>query len=283
MPTILITWYFYGLAGLGGWVIIFLISLVVLVYVWLDSLKRSLMAWGWRISAIVLAALILPSVLFRFTVSFSQFSDYIACVIAGSTPGACVNTPLPLGSGSPPLAPYYEIIFYLGFLGCLINLAVAMAYYINFRGLTTPVSVLRPVTVSSNYSGHPQRHMSPPAGAGDSFQQKPISGPAIQRPIKPLADAWLVSQDGRSFQLFLGETSIGRSAENDVYITGDSTISKHHAKITEQSGAFRLIDLGSTNGTRINGHWIKQPVLLEVNDEIQLGDRTIVRFVTAHN
>jgi pSer/pThr/pTyr-binding forkhead associated (FHA) protein len=98
-------------------------------------------------------------------------------------------------------------------------------------------------------------------------------------PQQPPAQAWLASRDGRTYQLYRGETLIGRSADNHIYITDDTTVSKVHAKIVEQNNHFRLYDLGSTNGTRVNGQWVRQPVLLQSNDEIQLGDRTVFRFI----
>ena len=95
----------------------------------------------------------------------------------------------------------------------------------------------------------------------------------------PKVQAWLVTQDGHNYQLNKGETTFGRSAQNDIQIAGDSTISRQHAKIVEQNNHFKLIDLGSSNATRVNDRIVRQPVMLEQNDVVQLGDNTVMRFM----
>jgi hypothetical protein len=45
---------------------------------------------------------------------------------------------------------------------------------------------------------------------------------------------------------------IGRAPSNDVVID-DPTVSTHHASLTKSASGYRLKDLGSTNGTQING------------------------------
>jgi pSer/pThr/pTyr-binding forkhead associated (FHA) protein len=49
----------------------------------------------------------------------------------------------------------------------------------------------------------------------------------------------------------------------------------------EQNGRFRLLDLGAKNFTRVNSHIVREPILLEPDDEIQFGDQTILRFITS--
>ncbi len=66
-----------------------------------------------------------------------------------------------------------------------------------------------------------------------------------------------------------GSLTIGRddSAELTVPFEG---VSRQHAELTVQAGATHLRDLGSTNGTAVNGAEISQ-VVLESGDRIQLG------------
>ncbi|MDH5507658.1 MAG: FHA domain-containing protein, partial [Anaerolineae bacterium] len=113
----------------------------------------------------------------------------------------------------------------------------------------------------------------------------PSAGPTPGRgapppPTKPKAPAWLVASDGRNFQVNLGETTIGRSSKNDIHITGDTTVSNRHAKIIEANGHYKLQDVGSKNGTKVNNRRVRQPVMLDPDDEIQLGDSFKLRFVT---
>ena len=71
--------------------------------------------------------------------------------------------------------------------------------------------------------------------------------------------------------------TLGRSSTNDVPL-GDRTLSRVHAKLETADGKIRLVDLGSRNGTALNGTRIAEPVLLSAGDRIQLGE-TIVDVV----
>lgn len=74
----------------------------------------------------------------------------------------------------------------------------------------------------------------------------------------------------------LGDTVlIGRSADTQVTIP-DKSISRHHARITQSDEGFFVEDLGSTNGTFVNGRRISRK-LLKDGDEIRLR-KTIFRF-----
>ncbi len=69
----------------------------------------------------------------------------------------------------------------------------------------------------------------------------------------------------------LGPVVIGRSPSSDIVID-DPYVSASHARFTIQGPALVLEDLGSTNGTMVNGHIIEQPVTLRDTDEVQVGD-----------
>ena len=55
----------------------------------------------------------------------------------------------------------------------------------------------------------------------------------------------------------------------------DTAVGRHHARIEpgETPGAFRLVDLGSRNGTYLNGVRVEGPTALEDGDIIQLGEQ----------
>jgi two-component system, cell cycle response regulator len=64
----------------------------------------------------------------------------------------------------------------------------------------------------------------------------------------------------------------------------DRGMSRRHARIFKVEGRFYVEDLGSTNGTRVNGERIPAPVKLADGDRIQLGESTLLRvtLVNAH-
>lgn len=69
----------------------------------------------------------------------------------------------------------------------------------------------------------------------------------------------------------LGPVVIGRSPSSDIVID-EPYVSASHARFTIQGPALVLEDLGSTNGTMVNGYIIEQPVTLRDTDEVQVGD-----------
>jgi len=72
-----------------------------------------------------------------------------------------------------------------------------------------------------------------------------------------------------SISLTAGTVCIGRASDNDIRIK-DSTVSSHHAKIVTFYNASYIEDLGSTNGTFVNGKRVKKHTL-NPGDIISLG------------
>jgi pSer/pThr/pTyr-binding forkhead associated (FHA) protein len=67
--------------------------------------------------------------------------------------------------------------------------------------------------------------------------------------------------------------SVGRAPDNTIVI-GDPATSGHHCRIEVRAGAYWISDLGSTNGTLVNG----EPIIdkqLEDGDVISIGQNTI--------
>src|SRR5262249_32272158 len=74
------------------------------------------------------------------------------------------------------------------------------------------------------------------------------------------------------------EIIIGRSSDLDMVLVEDM-VSRKHAKISTQGGAITIQDLGSTNGTFVNGEKIKK-VRLKEGDRILIGT-SIIKLVAA--
>jgi pSer/pThr/pTyr-binding forkhead associated (FHA) protein len=81
------------------------------------------------------------------------------------------------------------------------------------------------------------------------------------------------------FLLTPGLTTFGRRPGNTVVLTGDLYVSGSHAQISADADVFILTDIGSTNGTLLNGERlpINTPFTLDDGDEILIGG-TALRF-----
>jgi hypothetical protein len=64
---------------------------------------------------------------------------------------------------------------------------------------------------------------------------------------------------------------------NDVVI-GDAEVSRQHARVTRTPGGYVLEDLGSTNGTFVNGERLTTPRVLNPGDLIALGETVTLTF-----
>ncbi len=71
------------------------------------------------------------------------------------------------------------------------------------------------------------------------------------------------------------ETSLGRAIDNDVVLE-DAAVSAHHAAIRRRGQDFLLADLGSVNGTHLNGKQIAGAPVLRPGDEIRIGDTVVI-------
>lgn len=115
-----------------------------------------------------------------------------------------------------------------------------------------------------------------PAGDGDA-----TGGPAGTRvfevPVVHAPRAALeLSEPGRATRrvgLGTGPTMLGRGSDCEV-VLADAHASRHHARLEARGGVLVLTDLSSTNGTRVNGHRIRE-VVLGVGDRIDIGQTTL--------
>jgi hypothetical protein len=82
--------------------------------------------------------------------------------------------------------------------------------------------------------------------------------------------------DGKRMVVGPAGATLGRSRQCDV-VLADPNVSRQHAEIRPRGGSWVLTDLGSTNGTLLNGRRIDHPEVIKPGDEIELGT-TLVTF-----
>jgi predicted component of type VI protein secretion system len=84
---------------------------------------------------------------------------------------------------------------------------------------------------------------------------------------------------GKVYPLEKAELFIGRDLSNDVVIN-DPEISRRHARLFLQGNSYVLEDLGSTNGSFINGQRLMGPGVLRPGDSVTFGERMNLVFET---
>jgi FHA domain-containing protein len=98
----------------------------------------------------------------------------------------------------------------------------------------------------------------------------------VPRPSAPTARLRVIDREGiEAVHEFDGAgLTIGRSADNDLVLP-DGRVSRHHARIVGRRGTLVYADLGSTNGSRVNGVAVGE-LVLGIGDRIEVGDTIIV-------
>src|SRR3989337_3090700 len=82
---------------------------------------------------------------------------------------------------------------------------------------------------------------------------------------------------GVTFRLEGDQLTIGRDSSNGVAID-DAEVSRRHARLTFQGGKFVLEDLGSTNGTFVNGQRLAGPRVLKAGEVVSFGEQIVLVF-----
>ncbi|HKX19155.1 MAG TPA: FHA domain-containing protein [bacterium] len=78
---------------------------------------------------------------------------------------------------------------------------------------------------------------------------------------------------GREF-LVAGEATVGRAPGCAIVLSGDY-VSAHHARLFERDGRVWVEDLGSTNGTLLNGRRVRRPAAMRAGDRLRIGDTVL--------
>ena len=91
------------------------------------------------------------------------------------------------------------------------------------------------------------------------------------RPGRLVVVASPALERGRAFETGPVPVTIGRSAENTAALSGDEYASARHARVEAQRDGVWILDLGSTNGTFVNGARLQRPRRLNPGDVVRVG------------
>src|SRR5580765_4472006 len=79
---------------------------------------------------------------------------------------------------------------------------------------------------------------------------------------------------GRRYKLGEGEYVIGRRSDCQIFVP-DMRVSRQHARLWRDGDAWTLEDLGSNNGTYINGNRVQGQTQIRHDDEIMIANNRI--------
>lgn len=116
----------------------------------------------------------------------------------------------------------------------------------------------------------PRGALPAPAAAPDATAPQPAAPPVAR--LKP------TGPNGREITIAPGKITIGRRADNTVVLTGDPYVSGRHAELLCDVTGCYLVDVGSTNGSVVNGERLERgrKQLLLDGDEVRLGQTSFV-------
>jgi signal transduction histidine kinase len=89
------------------------------------------------------------------------------------------------------------------------------------------------------------------------------------------------ADQGKRFEFMSGLVTLGRDLSNTVRLHSDTEVSRRHAELRLDRDGYRIVDLGSANGTYVNGQAVDQTAL-RPGDRVQLG-QTVMLFQPAND
>jgi hypothetical protein len=115
--------------------------------------------------------------------------------------------------------------------------------------------------------------------AQESFIMPPVAGGAVAPPVggRLVVQESPVLEKGDEFSVDSAPLTVGRASQNDVAIDGDEFASARHVRFEPRRDGVWVHDLGSTNGTYVNGVRIDGARRLAPGDVIRVGE-TDLRF-----
>jgi pSer/pThr/pTyr-binding forkhead associated (FHA) protein len=122
-------------------------------------------------------------------------------------------------------------------------------------------------TVSTELRGTPAVAAAPPPTPRSSSRGSRKGGWRVTIVEPP-------SERGSAFDLN-GELTIGRAGGCGITLSADTFVSQVHARVFDRDGDAYVEDLGSTNGTSVNGNPIEEPTRLKRGDQVHIGETVL--------
>jgi hypothetical protein len=119
-------------------------------------------------------------------------------------------------------------------------------------------------------TGHYVESPASHAPAGEDLTRTRMLRPAPPRPAPSTRLAWLDLETGARVALGDQALSVGRALDNGLPIS-DDRVSRYHAVFARQSAGYIVRDLGSTNGTTLDGQPVAREQLLRDGSRVSLG------------
>lgn len=135
--------------------------------------------------------------------------------------------------------------------------------------MAAPLPPLQPLPGANQPAG-----MAAPRQAVPEPVAMPAPVPAAGRPA-PVACQLTDKASGKTWRIACDSTVIGRDEAHADLVLGDSNVSRRHAELTRNATGWRIADLGSTNGTRVNGMRVSEQDLAN-GDTITMGLVTLM-------
>jgi FhaA, N-terminal domain/FHA domain len=119
--------------------------------------------------------------------------------------------------------------------------------------------------------------LAPEPGETRVYRAAPVETEAASAEdlgVEPEPEPATVTVNGRAHELNKPSVVIGRSKDSDIRVS-DPNVSRQHAEIRQDGSAYWIVDLGSTNGTSVNGR-VSKRAKLDNEDRITLGSTELV-------
>ncbi len=183
--------------------------------------------------------------------------------------------------GDPGVQPRHAALERKGDAYTLRNLAVQAGTLVNGGRIETATLADGDQIQIGNYElrfheraqardGHPVAARPP----RPSVAPRPTPSVESAPPARAI-EAYLESAAGERIRLAAsGRVSIGRALDNDI-VVADASVSRHHAAIEANGAGYRVVDLGSQNGSFVNGQRIAEAPLTD-GAAVRFGDATYV-------